>query len=68
MKPEVLQTLLTAKVLLNKAQEMCFVEDKFTASSGLIVLQDAIELIFLGALIEKSVDEIKSIESLSFDQ
>jgi len=68
MKPEVLQTLMTAKVLLNKAQELCFVEDKFTASSGLIVLQDAIELIFLGVLIEKSVDEIKSIESFSFDQ
>jgi len=68
MKPEVLQTLLTAKVLLNKAQDLCFVEDKFTASSGLIVLQDALELIFLAALIEKSVDEIKSIESFSFDQ
>jgi hypothetical protein len=68
MKPEVLQTLLTAKVLLNKAQELCFVEDKFTASSGLIILQDAMELIFLAALVEIGVDEQKSLENFSFDQ
>lgn len=68
MKPEVLQTLLTAKVLLSKAQELCFVEDKFTASSGLIILQDALELIFLAALVEKGVDEHKTLESFSFDQ
>lgn len=68
MKPEVLQTLLTAKVLFNKAQEQCFVEDKFTASSGLIILQDALELIFLATLVEKGVDEQKSLENFSFDQ
>jgi hypothetical protein len=68
MKPEVLQTLLTAKVLLNKAQDQCFVEDKYTASSGLIILQDALELIFLAALVEKGVDEQKSLENFSFDQ
>lgn len=68
MKPEVLQTLLTAKVLLNKAQELCFAEDKHTASSGLIVLQDALEHIFLSCLIELGVDEKKSIENFSFDQ
>jgi len=68
MKPEVLQTLLTAKVLLNKAQDQCFVEDKYTASSGLIILQDALELIFLAALVEKGVDEKKSLENFSFDQ
>ena len=68
MKPEVLQTLLTAKVLLNKAQDLCFVEDKHTASSGLIVLQDALEHIFLSCLIELGVDEKKSIENFSFDQ
>lgn len=68
MKPEVLQTLLTAKVLLSKAQELCFVQDKFTASSGLIILQDALELIFLASLVEKCVDEKKSLENFSFDQ
>jgi hypothetical protein len=68
MKTEVLQTLLTAKVLLNKAQDLCFVEDKYTASSGLIVLQDALEHIFLACLIELGVDEKKSIENFSFDQ
>lgn len=68
MKPEVLQSLLTAKVLINKAQELCFVEDKFTASSGLIVLQDAIELVMLAALVEISADERKALDSLPFDQ
>lgn len=68
MKPEVLQTLLTAKVLFNKAQDLCFVADKHTASSGLIVLQDALEHIFLSCLIELGVDEKKSIENFSFDQ
>jgi len=68
MKPEVLQTLLTAKTLLNEAQDLCFVEDKYTASSGLIVLQDALELILLAVLIEKGVDEKKGLENFSFDQ
>ena len=43
-------------------------EDKHTASSGLIVLQDALEHIFLSCLIELGVDEKKSIENFSFDQ
>ena len=68
MKPEVLQTLLTAKVLLNKAQDLCFVEDKHSASAGLVVLQDALEHIFLSCLIERGVDEKKSIDNFSFDQ
>lgn len=68
MKTEVLQTLLTAKVLFGRAQDLCFVEDRYTASAGLIVLQDALELVFLSSLIEKSVDEIKSLERFSFDQ
>lgn len=42
--------------------------DKHTASSGLIVLQDALEHIFLSCLIELGVDEKKSIENFSFDQ
>lgn len=68
MKPEVLQILLTAKVLFDKAQELCSVEDKHTSSSGLIVLQDALEHIFLACLIQLGVDEKKSIENFSFDQ
>lgn len=68
VKPEVLQTLLTAKVLLAKAQETCLAEDQHSASAGLIVLQDALELIFLAALIERGVDESGAIEKLSFEQ
>ncbi|MDA2920458.1 hypothetical protein MYX76_13365 [Desulfobacterota bacterium AH_259_B03_O07] len=68
MKPEVLQTLLTAKVLFNQAQDFCFIEDKHTSSAGLLILQDALELIFLGCLIELGIDENKSLENTSFDQ
>ncbi|MFB4203664.1 hypothetical protein KBTX_02674 [wastewater metagenome] len=68
MKPEVLQSLMTGKVLLNQSRELCFTEDSYAASSGLVILQDALELIFISLLIEKGVDEQKAIESFSFDQ
>jgi hypothetical protein len=68
MKNEVLHSLLTAKVLFYEAQDLCVVEDRFNASSGLIILQDALELIFLATLIEIGVDEVKALESFSFDQ
>lgn len=67
MKSEVLQMLMTAKVLLNTAQDLCFVDDKSTASSGLIVLQDSLELTFLACLIEIGVDEAKNLGKISFD-
>jgi hypothetical protein len=38
------------------------------ASAGLVVLQDAVELIFYACLLELGADEHKNIESLSFDQ
>ena len=68
MKQETLRALIVAKNLFEKAQEMCSVDDKYISSSGLIVLQDAVELVLLAVLLELGVDEQKSIESFSFDQ
>lgn len=68
MKQETLHTLITARALFDKAQELCTVDDKFLASAGLVVLQDAIELVIYSCLIELGADEHKSIETLTFDQ
>lgn len=68
MKPEVLQSLLIARTLMNKAQELCIVEDKFAASSGLLVLQDAIELVLLACLIELGKDEEITLDNRGFPE
>lgn len=68
MKQETLQTLLTARVLFDKAQELCTVDDKFLASAGLAILQDALELVIYSCLVDLGADQQKSIENLTFDQ
>ena len=68
MKKESLNSLVTAKQLLDTARSMCSVDDPYIASAGLVILQDCVELILLSCLLEKGVDEQKSIEGFSFDQ
>lgn len=68
MKESTLQSLITAKTLHERARELCSSENRNTATAGLIVLQDSLELIFLALLIEIGVDENQNIESFSFDQ
>lgn len=51
MKQETLRTLIVAKNFFEKADEMCSVDDKYISSSGLIVLQDAVELVLLAVLL-----------------
>ncbi len=68
MKEVALQTLITAKALLDRANGLCTSENPNNATAGLIVLQDALELIFYALLIEKGIDENQNIDSLSFDQ
>ena len=68
MKQEVLSALLTARTLFDAARLQCFVRDRYVASAGLIVLQDALELVLYSCLLEIGADEHKSIESFSFDQ
>jgi len=38
------------------------------SSAGLILLQDALEIIFLSMLVERDVDEQKPLESKTFDE
>ncbi len=68
MKEEVLHGLLVARTLFDTARVHCFVRDRHVASAGLIVLQDAIELVLYSCLLEIGADEEKAIEQFSFDQ
>lgn len=68
MKPEVLNALLTARTLFDAARTHCFVRDRHVASAGLVLLQDAVEIVFYACLIERGVDEGKNIERLGFDE
>jgi hypothetical protein len=68
MKSEVLNALLTARTLFDTARRQCMVRDRHIASAGLIVVQDAVELVLYACLIEKGVDEAKAVESFTFDQ
>lgn len=68
MKPEALNTVITARVLFDAAHTSCMVDDKHVASAGLVVLQDAVELILYACLIEKGADEQRSFEKVSFDE
>jgi hypothetical protein len=53
---------------MDQAERHCGSGERYLATAGLIVLQDAVELIFLAMLMELGVDERKSLESLTFDQ
>lgn len=68
MKQEPLNTLITARTLFDKAQELCSADDKYLASAGLVILQDALELVMYACLIELEADKDIAIETLSFDQ
>jgi hypothetical protein len=68
VKSEVLNALLTARTLFDTARRQCLVRDRHLASAGLIVLQDAVELVLYACLVENGVNEAKALESFSFDQ
>lgn len=68
MKETTLQTLITARALLEQAERHCGLGDRYLATAGLIVLQDPVELVVLAVLIEKEVDEVRQIEKLPFDE
>lgn len=68
MKESTLQTLITARTLLDQAERDCAQGDRYKATAGLIVLQDAVELVFYAVLVEVGVDEETALENLTFDQ
>lgn len=67
MKESTIHSLVIARTLLERAEPLCNSEDKYLASAGLVVLQDALEAVFFALLIEMGVDEAKNLERKSFD-
>ncbi len=68
MKTSTLHSLITARALHDEAHRLIDADDRYMSSAGLILLQDALELVFLAMLVESNVDEEKSLESKSFDE
>lgn len=68
MKETTLHSLITAKALFDDAQALCASGNTHSATAGLILLQDALELVLLAALIERGIDDASQTERLSFDQ
>lgn len=68
MKDSTLHTLIVARTLLEDASRQCTAGDRYRATAGLVILQDAVELVFLACLIELGVDETTALENLTFDQ
>lgn len=57
---------MTAKKILNVSETLCSIRETHDCSAGIVVLQDAVELVMLAALLELGVDEKKSLENLTF--
>ncbi len=68
MKASTLHSLITARALHDEAHRLIDADDRYMSSAALILLQDALELVFLAMLVESNVDEEKSLESKSFDE
>jgi len=66
MKPETVEALVTARILFDKARELCITDDKYSTSTGLVILQDAVELILCACITELGIDEKKSLDFLTF--
>lgn len=67
MKETTVHSLIIARTLFERASDLCISEDRYRTSAGLVVLQDALEIVFYALLIERGVDEKKNIDQLSFD-
>ena len=67
MKETTVHSLVIARTLLERAEPLCASDDRYLASAGLVVLQDALEAVFYALLIEMDIDEAKNLERKSFD-
>ena len=68
MKPPTVHSLLTARTLYDEAIRLIESGDRHMCSAGLVMLQDALEIVFLAMLTEMDVDEQKALESKTFDE
>jgi len=68
MRESTIHALVVARTLLEQADPLCSSDDRYLASSGLVVLQDALEAVLYALLLEKGVDDEKNLERKSFDE
>lgn len=68
MKESTVHSLVIARTLLERAEPLCNSNDRYLASAGIVLLQDALEAVFYALLIELGVDETKNLERKSFDE
>lgn len=68
MKDTTVHFLVIARALLERSESLCLSADRYLASAGLVILQDALEAVFYALLIELGVDEGKNLERKSFDE
>ncbi len=68
MRESTIHSLVVARTLLEQAGPLCSSEDRYLASAGLVVLQDALEAVLYALLLELGVDEEKNLERKSFDE
>jgi hypothetical protein len=68
MRESTIHALVVARTLLEQADPLCSSEDRYLASTGLILLQDALEEVLYALLLERGVDDEKNLERKSFDE
>jgi hypothetical protein len=68
MRESTIHSLAVARTLLEQADPLCSSDDRYLASTGLIVLQDALEAVLYALLLERGIDEEKNLERKSFDE
>ena len=68
MLESTVHALVVARTLLEQADPLCSSEDRYIASTGLVVLQDALEAVLYALLLERGVDNEKNLERKSFDE
>lgn len=68
MKTSTLHSLITAKTVFNASRPLIQSGNTHSCSAGLVLLQDALELIVIAVLGELGVDDEKSLDRKSFDE
>lgn len=68
MRESTVHALVVARTLLEQSDPLCSSEDRYLASTGLVVLQDALEAVLYALLLERGVDDEKNLERKSFDE
>jgi hypothetical protein len=68
VKTATLHSLITARILYDEAKGLIEANDRHMCTAGLVILQDALEIVFVALLTELGVDEKKNLESKGFDE